>query len=853
MKHSTPTMLHGIFLLAICLLLNLSSNAQLITESFSYGNTDSTITNLTTNWEAHSGVGSNQVKYFNAGLSSPKGYPNASGGAINFTSGTGSREDINRTFAAQSSGSLYAASLVQINSGGAEYFFHFNIVSFFARVIATNSSGNLRFGISKNGVASAASTNFTFGKTYLMVVKYEFIAGSQNDKVSLWILDEPSVSESLASTPLATDSIGNDASSLLAVCIRQSSTNVSGTIDEIRVATTWEEAVGNTIWDGSSWSLGTPNANSNVQLTSSYSLSAPMACNSILLNNACDLSIGPNQLSIYGKISGEGKIIGSNVSDILIAGIADTLKLKTGYETLRNLTLNSGSKLVLGTKTNLCSGSSAGTLTLNSLSTLITQGNLVLQSDSLGTARIAAVSNTATIDGAITQERFIPARRAYRFLASAVTTSDGISQNWQSNTHITGTGIGFDLTASNASSLFTLNSQTQNWEAITNTHTQNLEQGIGYRILIRGDRSIDLSDNAATANNCILSAKGTHTPGDKLINTSSTSALSDSIGGYSLIGNPFPSAIDWNSINRNNIASTYYTWRAQGGANGKGTYVNYNASGQVSSDGNINSTIGSGSAFMVQTIGSNPSLTIEETDKVSNAQGSQILGKTKSGELRLTLTDWDSSYLDALLIYENPNAKNTTEEYDSKKWINPGISFYSLSEDESKLSIQGISNWESLTLIPIGWEKQEKKKYRLHFSSSLSANIPVYFIDQFTKRSFLLKSEMDYDFEVNEETESAASNRFYLSKENTSGLVKSNFGLNLHVFPNPCYDEISIQNPIPTMENIHYKILDIQGNLVQTGLLDQSLKINTSPLAPGVYFLEFHQGQQQLTKKIIHL
>ena len=78
-------------------------------------------------------------------------------------------------------------------------------------------------------------------------------------------------------------------------------------------------------------------------------------------------------------------------------------------------------------------------------------------------------------------------------------------------THITGPGSstnGFDATNTNNASMYTFNNATQTWATIPNT-SGILKAGNPYRILVRGSRAVDLSNNAAPSSVTTLRATGT--------------------------------------------------------------------------------------------------------------------------------------------------------------------------------------------------------------------------------------------------------------------------------------------------------------------------------------------------------
>ncbi|MBK8599411.1 MAG: hypothetical protein IPN80_01600, partial [Flavobacterium sp.] len=225
------------------LLLSISNKGygQLLVENFSYSTPGNLQIAATPNWAAHSGT-SNYVQYTNTGLTFAGHAGSGVGGAATTaTSGVG---DHNRTFTSQNSGTVYMSCLVNISAVGtsADYFIHFNSASFAARVGAVTSGTNLRFGISKAGTPTiVTTTNFALGTTYMLVVKYTFIAGATNDTVDLWVLPAFASSEASAGAPLQSTLVGTDAASLSAVCIRQGSTVPAATIDAFRVGTSWAD------------------------------------------------------------------------------------------------------------------------------------------------------------------------------------------------------------------------------------------------------------------------------------------------------------------------------------------------------------------------------------------------------------------------------------------------------------------------------------------------------------------------------------------------------------------------------------------------------------------------------------
>lgn len=218
--------------------------AQLLVEDFDY-----TIGSLLTanGWSAHSGAGTQAIDV-TTGLSFA-GYKGSDvGGAANVDN---NGEDVNKTFTAQTSGTVYAAFLVNVANANAtgDYFFHLGPspigTSFRGRVFAKKDNDNLYFGVANAGTTTAVyfSTPHSFNTTYLLVLKYTIVEGANNDQVSLNVLSAFSASEPTSGWLASTDVISSEPANIGAVGIRQGTNFPALKLDGIRVGNTWAEAV----------------------------------------------------------------------------------------------------------------------------------------------------------------------------------------------------------------------------------------------------------------------------------------------------------------------------------------------------------------------------------------------------------------------------------------------------------------------------------------------------------------------------------------------------------------------------------------------------------------------------------
>jgi hypothetical protein len=237
--------------LSAAMLIILSTNFSLpgqtlLIENFSYSESSS----LTSNgWIAHSGEGTNPVKVYSSGLTFP-GYASSNIGLSAILNNTG--EDVNKSFVTVTSGTVFCALLVKVNTTDNEYFFHLAGstvgTNYKGRIYTDGSGTTFNFGLSKGtgNTVYTSGSQFSTGVTYLVVLKYAIVEGALNDIVSLFILSGsvPATEPSTPSIGPLTDGGQSDLTNVGAVVLRQNSALQNIIVDGIRVAQRWEDAVG---------------------------------------------------------------------------------------------------------------------------------------------------------------------------------------------------------------------------------------------------------------------------------------------------------------------------------------------------------------------------------------------------------------------------------------------------------------------------------------------------------------------------------------------------------------------------------------------------------------------------------
>jgi hypothetical protein len=644
-------------------------------------------------------------------------------------------------------------------------------------------------------------------------------------------------------------------------------------------ANRWIGATNSTWATNTNWDNGTA-ATSNQSVTiAANNLNNPVLAADIIINGldingiASTLSIGSNTITINGAVSGTGTITGSSTSNLVVTGTSGTLYFNqtTAGTTnvLKNLTISGSGTTTLANTLNIIAGLNPGTVSIATGATLATGGNLILKSDANGTASIG--NSAGTITGNLTVERYIPALRKFRFLAAPVVGAT--AANWRNNgvntagigTHITGTGgaaNNFDPSTTNAASAFGYNealagndvtvgsgaTSDPGWTAFVDGNTEALSNGKGFRVFVRGDRTISLDGiGSVTPTNTTLSVTGTYPANSVSIATTKTNSNTNS--GFNLVGNPYPATIDWNAVTKGaDISTTYTTYNPSSGA-----YVSWNGT-----TGDASQYIASSQAFFVQQTGVAGGITIAEANKVSNAAGNYFRNKL-ADHLKISMK-YDSANYDAAYIHFRSDAQNDFDTYDGLKFQNAGVNIASVGTDGKRYNINSLASLNQTTEIPLSVLGSVLTNFELKFDDVQTfKNHELYLIDNYLNKMLALSDGFTYPIELSSDSASVKDGRFKIVfVQKATGIQNNNKNTNAFIlYPNPAANSIHLLLDAKNTnnENVSFEIFNQlgarlqQGNLDFTSLKDQTIAIDQ--LAQGSYFIKLQSKSIQQTIKFI--
>lgn len=468
-------------------------------------------------------------------------------------------------------------------------------------------------------------------------------------------------------------------------------------------------------------------------------------------------------------------------------------------------------------------------LTVNN--TLTATKGITLLSDATGTATLMDNYTEPTINATIQQ--YVEAGR-----------------NWYISTPV----LGAPYTILNkGTSVVEFNEATKTWDTVT---TGNLISGKGYIQVATSTPSV-----TGTTGTVVFSNKLTNS-GDVPVTVTRTE--SDNSIGFNLVGNPYPSYLNWSSViadaANSNIGTTmWYRTKNTGGAY---TFATHNGTSGETVTGTANTSISNFippmQAFWVRVKPNtdkstySTSITFKNTMREHRLDNTNTLKAPKLDERkRLRLLVSNGTVSDETLIYFDLNAQDTFDNYDSPKMFNNSANIpeiYTTAGNE-KLVINGLKEVHYDNEIPLGLHAGEENNFSISRTEMTNFNNGTYIIlkDKLLNNETELGEGVAYNF--TSQISTPTSDRFSLifRAPGTTTAVNNVSSLKAQVFVN-ANNQITIIAP----EKAIYSIYNAVGQKQVENTLSSSKAIVNNAFNAGVYLVVISlNGQREIQKVVI--
>ncbi|AXG67946.1 hypothetical protein KORDIASMS9_00128 [Kordia sp. SMS9] len=338
--------------------------------------------------------------------------------------------------------------------------------------------------------------------------------------------------------------------------------------------------------------------------------------------------------------------------------------------------------------------------------------------------------------------------------------------------------------------------------------------------------------------------------------------------GYNIIGNPYPSAIDWEAFQKDNsddIEGTVYYWRqtdAPTGDNLASDYIEYNNTGSNplgAADGNI--ATAQGFAVQAKSTGSgtvtfknshrvvaNNDQFFRPTGEVAFATESTTTTSNSQTDGRMSLRLAGSGmYATQLVGFIPEGTINYDDTYDGP-FINEGasIEFYSYVAD-SKMSIQALPALTTTDMeVPLGYQVLSSGTYTLSIDAEyLSQDFDIILEDRY-QGTFTDLRQTSYTFTTSPTEE---NDRFFIQVQYRNTLSIDELDIEPNQV-NVLFNGDDLQTITKRTDFEMISLYDISGKLLLQREYAETIAM--PQLARGVYVVQYTtESGVILTKKIL--
>ncbi len=467
-------------------------------------------------------------------------------------------------------------------------------------------------------------------------------------------------------------------------------------------------------------------------------------------------------------------------------------------------------------ETNNLTVSSGAAMTINSGTTLTVNNDFVLESKDDSSYASFIDNGTYTVNGDITVQRYLT-HDCWHFISPPVSGDTA------------GLFMGFYLKYWEESDT--------TWYYITNP-SDPLLAGKGYSSWLTG----------GSTGNTTIEYYGIPNTGDYSLTVTLSGDPAEY--GWNLVGNPYPSAFDWDdaSLTKSNIDNTIYFWD-----NKNKNYIAYNGTTHIGTGG-ATQYVPAQQGFFIHASDANPELTVTQSSRTHSNQ--KFLKNTEyNTENMLKLYVEGNGYKDEMAVMFNDNA---TDEFDSQydayklrgSQTVPQLFTYDDYDDKLTINVQPFDG--PVETVLTGFEAGKTGVFTLVASGigNFPDDMGISIEDIETGNLIDLRTDSIYTFTANS---TGNPQRFKLYFDGTALGVNQQNEINndIKIYADS-RGRINVKNTNGKSLNGILKIFDI------LGVEKESLKLNGKPwqqfnvnLTGGIYIVEILGDKRTVSQKII--
>ncbi len=330
--------------------------------------------------------------------------------------------------------------------------------------------------------------------------------------------------------------------------------------------------------------------------------------------------------------------------------------------------------------------------------------------------------------------------------------------------------------------------------------------------------------------------------------------------GFNLVGNPYPSYLDWEASSKTNLFTTM--WYRTKSSNAY-VFDTYNATGSIGTNNNGNGAmtkyIPPMQAFWVRvTEGQTQGIlsldnTMRSHSATSNMLKSRAINTVNQPLLRMQVSNGTNS--DEAILYSNPNASNEFDNYDSPKISNakndiPEI--YTLAGLE-KVVINGLKSISPNQEFALGFTSETSNNFfiRAIEISNFDTGTHIILKDELMNTEQDLTEGIAYNFSSN--AVKTASRFTVIFKTNSVTTAVSNTFDNsnfIFIFKN-ANNQITINIPTEVVGKANVSVYNTVGQKLENELLTSTVNVLSNSYTSGVYLVSVFTNGKTINRKMV--
>ncbi|WP_234572360.1 DUF4347 domain-containing protein [Rhodohalobacter sp. 614A] len=416
----------------------------------------------------------------------------------------------------------------------------------------------------------------------------------------------------------------------------------------------------------------------------------------------------------------------------------------------------------------------------------------------------------------------------------------------------------------------TLGNDSADWVPVTDLTNTTPPAGHGFLVQVYADD--DYNNGTSNEFPQTLSVTGTEYA------SGISPTMNSNANGWTVLGNPFASPIDFDDLSKANLSSTAYVWDpnsdvGDGGQAGQssGSWKTWNGTSGDLTDGRIAPFQG----FMVENTSAGSSVSFTQSDKVSTA--TTLLGKQDeqpSPFVRLELQGngmKNSAWLEFA-------SEGSTDKTDGDAWeltpLSENYAMLATKKDNGSLVDIGRYPQDGELNISLMTEATQPGSYAITVTDIEAPGQTLYLNDIQTGESIPLKTGTRYEFLIIQaakapadpfallqtglQKQTSGEHRFVISSsalENPGTETPRQFTLEQN-YPNPFNPVTVINYQLPVNSEVRLEIFDMAGRQITTLVNTRqtagtySVNFDGSNLSSGVYMYRLEASGISLTKKL---